>query len=95
MTSNEILNLAADGERQIMNAADRLRHLATGASRLFQTGLANELEDIRSCLFDGRSHLRRAVDAMVDDSVKAAEQASVNQVSAALAVAEVISGQAQ
>ena len=90
MTVNGILDQAVEGERLVMNVADRLRHLQTGARRLFQTGLANELEDLQRQLYEGRSKLRSAVDALVSARVSDAQQASANQINAAMAVASLV-----
>ena len=95
MTSNELMELAAQGEGRLKDAGKRLRSLEEGANRLFQTGLAHELEFLRLQVEDGRCELRKVVAALVDNSVNAAEQASVNQVSAALAVAGAMSGRSQ
>jgi len=81
-----------DAEHKLMLVADRLRNLSVGASRLFQAGLANELEALRALVNEGRSGMRGAVDALLDARVKDAEQASANVVNTALAMAKAVFG---
>jgi hypothetical protein len=73
-----------------MNVADRLRGLRTGACRLFQTGLANELDFLECQVYEARGELRKAVDALIDARTQDAQQASANQINAAMAVASLV-----
>jgi hypothetical protein len=90
--NEEVRKQLLDSESALMAVADRLRSLSIGASRLFQTGLANELECLRMMVYQGRTGMRCAIDDLESARVKDADQASANVVNTALAMAQVALG---
>ncbi len=82
----------AECDHDLTAVEDRLRSLSVGASQLFQTGLANELESLRSMVCRGRAGTRYAVDALESARFKDAEQASANVVNTALSMAKAAFG---